>query len=43
MLCQPSAGSDDFQFHQVGRGPVVVRDRPPDGINIFRRLRRELK
>jgi hypothetical protein len=35
MFRQPPAGSDDFPFHAVGSVPAVLRDKPPDGIQVF--------
>ena len=43
MLRQPATCGDDFHFHPVGGFPAVFRDKPPDGIEVFSRLRREPK
>jgi len=43
MFGQPPTRPDDLNFQAVGSVPVLFRDEPPDGIEIFRRLRRELK
>jgi hypothetical protein len=43
MFRKPATGGKDFHFHTVGGVPVVFGDKPPDGIQVFRRLRRELK
>jgi hypothetical protein len=43
MFCQPPTGCDDFHFHPVGSALIVFGNKPPDGIKVFRRLRRELK
>jgi hypothetical protein len=43
MFSQPPTRNNDFHFHTIGSVPVVFRDEPPDSIEVFRRLRRELK
>jgi hypothetical protein len=43
MLRQSPTGRDDFHLHPVGGIPTMLGDEPLDGVNVFRRLRRELK
>jgi hypothetical protein len=43
MFRQTATRGDNLHFHPVGGFPAVCRDELPDGIEVFRRLRRELK
>src|SRR5665213_2375629 len=43
MFSQTAAGGNDLQFNPVSGVQVVLRDKPPYGIEVVRRLRRELK
>jgi hypothetical protein len=43
MASEPATGGDNFPFYPVRSVPAVFRDKPPDSVEIFYGMRRELK